>query len=98
MTEISNKDVEKIAKLARIAVSEEDKEKYHTDLTNIFHMIDELNEVDTEGVLPFSGVGNYSLRSREIDEVADGNIKDSVLKNAPESKFGCFVVPKVVGE
>jgi aspartyl-tRNA(Asn)/glutamyl-tRNA(Gln) amidotransferase subunit C len=97
MTEITLKIVEKIAKLARIEVSEEKKQKYTKDLQNIFHMIDALNEPDTSNVEPFTGVGSYTLRTRE-DVINDGNIQEQILKNAPKNQYGCFVVPKVVGE
>jgi len=97
MTEITIKDVEKIAKLSRLEVSEEKKQKYTKDLGNIFHMIDTLNEADTDGVAEFAGVGSYVLRTRD-DVITDGNIQEQIVANAPKSQFGCFVVPKVVGE
>ncbi|MDX1950245.1 MAG: Asp-tRNA(Asn)/Glu-tRNA(Gln) amidotransferase subunit GatC [Rickettsiales bacterium] len=96
MTEINNKDVLKIAKLARIELTEGEVEKYSKDLSNIFHMIDELNEVNTDGVPEMAGVGGYTLRLRDNDIIADGNIREAVIANAPKSQFGCFVVPKVV--
>lgn len=97
MTDITIKDVEKIAKLSRLEVNEEKKQKYTKDLGNIFHMIDALNEANTDGVAEFAGVGSYVLRTRD-DVINDGNIQEQVLKNAPKAQYGCFVVPKVVGE
>lgn len=96
MTEITAKDVIKVAKLARIELREGEVEKFTKDLSNIFHMIDDLNNADTDNVPEMAGVGGYTLRTREADEVKDGNIRDEVLANAPKSQFGCFVVPKVV--
>ncbi len=96
MTEINKKDVIKIAKLARIELTDGEVEKYSKDLSNIFHMIDSLNEVNTDNIQEMAGVGGYTLRLRDNDIIADGNIRDDVLANAPKSQFGCFVVPKVV--
>ncbi len=96
MTSIAAKDVVKVAKLARIELRAGEVEKFTKDLGNIFHMIDDLNNVNTDGVPEMAGVGGYTLRTREKDEVKDGSMRDEVLKNAPKSQFGCFVVPKVV--
>ena len=58
--------------------------------------IDQLSEVNTEGVEPMAGVGGFNLRTREVDEVTDGGKQKDVLANAPKNQFGCYVVPKVV--
>jgi aspartyl-tRNA(Asn)/glutamyl-tRNA(Gln) amidotransferase subunit C len=92
---ISHQDVSKIAKLARIRVSEAEVEKYSRELSGIFQWIEQLKEVNTDGVEPMAGVGDYTLRFRE-DKVTDGNIREDVLANAPEAAYGCFLVPKVV--
>jgi len=96
MTKITEKDIRKIAKLARISVTDEEVEKFGGEITNIMDWIGQLAEVDTESVEPISGVGGYSLRYREEDVVSDGNKQSDVLSNAPKSQFGCYVVPKVV--
>ncbi len=93
---LTNQDVKKIAKLARVEITSADEEKFKTQLNNIFQWIDQLKAVDVEGVPEMAGVGGYTLRAREKDEVADGNIQEAVIKNAPKAQFGCFVVPKVV--
>ena len=98
MTEITRKDIEKTAKLARIELSERQKDKFTGEIKKIFTMIDSLSEVNTDNIPEMAGVGGYTLRARAMDEVSDGNIRDEVLANAPKSQFGCFVVPKVVGE
>lgn len=91
---ISNDQLKKVAKLARIKVDEQDVNFFSSELNNIFNWIEQLQEVTTDGVEPISTTGIASLPMRE-DKVTDGNISEKVLANAP-SKYGCFVVPKVV--
>lgn len=87
--------VEKIARLARIRLAEEHKEPIAQDLNRILSWIEELNEVDTDGVEPLASVTGHSLPLRR-DEITDGDVQDKVLANAPEEASGFFVVPKVV--
>lgn len=87
--------VRKIAKLSRIALSDDETTHMAGELSSIFSWIEQLQQVNTDGIPEMAGVGNYTLRPRE-DVVNDGNIKDDVLANAPESAFDCYVVPKVV--
>ncbi|MBI1214368.1 MAG: Asp-tRNA(Asn)/Glu-tRNA(Gln) amidotransferase subunit GatC [Alphaproteobacteria bacterium] len=92
---IDKETVGKIARLARIKVTEDDKEVLAGELTNILTMIEELNAVDTKGVEPMTSVVQMQLHER-ADEVTDGGIPEKILKNAPEETAGFFVVPKVV--
>jgi len=87
--------VEKIARLARIRLPEERKQPIAEDLNRILNWIEELSEVDTDGVAPLASVTGHSLPLRS-DEISDGNVADKVLSNAPEEASGFFVVPKVV--
>lgn len=87
--------VEKIARLARIRVTEEEKVKFASELNGIMQWIEQLQDVDTEGVEPMTSVVDMTLHMRE-DEITDGGIQEKVLANAPESAEGFFVVPKVV--
>lgn len=87
--------VRHIAKLARIAVSDEEVAALAPELSNILGWVEQLAEVDVEGVEPMTAVVPNKLRLRE-DAVTDGGIRDQVLANAPESADGFFVVPKVV--
>ncbi|MBK1667156.1 Asp-tRNA(Asn)/Glu-tRNA(Gln) amidotransferase GatCAB subunit C [Rhodovibrio sodomensis] len=84
-----------IAKLARIKVDDAEQEALTKELSNILGWIDELGELDTEGVQPMTSVVEvqHSLRK---DVIKDGDRQDDILKNAPESKQGYFVVPRVV--
>lgn len=92
---IDSKTIAHISKLARIALTDEEKEAYAGELSSIFDWIEQLSEVDTTGVEPMAGVGNYTQRLR-VDEVNDGEKAKDVLKNAPDAQFDCFAVPKVV--
>ena len=92
---IDNNTVAKIARLARLAVPEERLAPLAQDLNRILSWIEELNEVDTDGVEPLASVTGHSLPLRE-DVVNDGDMADKVLANAPEEASGFFVVPKVV--
>lgn len=92
---IDKNTVAKIARLARIQVSEQDQESLAQELTSILKMVEELNAVDTSGVEPLTSVVQMGLPLR-ADEVSDGGIADKILANAPETAAGFFVVPKVV--
>ena len=87
--------VRRVARLARIAVPEARLEPLAKELTGIIDWIEQLNEVDTEGVEPMTSCVAVSLPMRE-DKVTDGNKAADVLSNAPRSVGGFFVVPKVV--
>ncbi|MBW4329580.1 Asp-tRNA(Asn)/Glu-tRNA(Gln) amidotransferase subunit GatC [Stakelama sp. CBK3Z-3] len=87
--------VQKIASLARIAVSEEEAERLVPELNNIIGWVEQLGEVDTSNVEPTTAVIPNTLRLRE-DVVTDGNVRDDVLANAPQAEHGFFAVPKVI--
>ena len=92
---VTNQDVKKVARLARIALPEDQVEPMTDELNNILNWSEQLGEVDVEGVEPMTSVVETSLPMRE-DVVTDGGIQDKVLANAPKSEDGFFVVPKVV--
>ena len=92
---VTNQDVKKVARLARIALPEDQVEPMTDELNNILNWIEQLGEVDVEDVEPMTSVVETSLPMRE-DVVTDGDIQDKVLANAPKSEDGFFVVPKVV--
>jgi aspartyl-tRNA(Asn)/glutamyl-tRNA(Gln) amidotransferase subunit C len=87
--------VRHIAKLARIAMSEEELGRLVPELNNILGWIEQLSEVDTEGVEPLTAVVEQKLRLRD-DVVNDGECRDEVLANAPDAQHGFFAVPKVI--
>ena len=92
---LDSKDVAKIARLARIQVTDEDKSFYAAELSKILSWVEQLGEVDTDGVPQMTSVAAMKLPWRE-DKVTEGNQAEAVVKNAPESDHGCFVVPKVL--
>jgi aspartyl-tRNA(Asn)/glutamyl-tRNA(Gln) amidotransferase subunit C len=87
--------VRHIARLARIAVSDEEVSALAPELSNILGWIEQLGEVDVSGVQPMTAVIPNHLRLRD-DEVTDGGIRNQVLANAPNAEHGFFAVPKVI--
>ncbi len=92
---VTKDDVLKVARLSRIAVSDDRLEAMADELTGIMGWIEQLNEVDIDGVEPMTSVIEVDMPKRE-DVITDGNIRDQVLANAPRSEDGFFVVPKAV--
>jgi aspartyl-tRNA(Asn)/glutamyl-tRNA(Gln) amidotransferase subunit C len=84
-----------IAALARIGLSEAELEPLVGELSQILTWVEQLNEVDTSGVVPMASVTASGLRMRE-DRVIDGDCREAILGNAPRSARGFFAVPKVV--
>ncbi|HEX4181873.1 MAG TPA: Asp-tRNA(Asn)/Glu-tRNA(Gln) amidotransferase subunit GatC [Caulobacteraceae bacterium] len=87
--------VKKVANLARIREPDDRLEPLAKELSAILAWIEQLNEVDTDGVEPMTSVVAAKLPMRE-DVVTDGDYADKVLANAPKGANGFFVVPKVV--
>lgn len=92
---IDKSTVSKIANLARIHVTEEDLDYYAPQIQKILAFAEQLQGADTDGVAPLASVSDIVLPLRK-DVVTDGNIAEQVLKNAPESTEGFFVVTKIV--
>ncbi|MGB3317146.1 MAG: Asp-tRNA(Asn)/Glu-tRNA(Gln) amidotransferase subunit GatC [Albidovulum sp.] len=85
----------KVAHLARIAVKEDDLPALAGELSAVVAFMEQLNEVDVDGVEPMTSVTPMRLKRRE-DVVTDGNMVDKILSNAPDAREGFFAVPKVV--
>ena len=92
---VDTQQVRHIAKLARIAMSDAEVEAMVPELNNILGWVEQLGEVDTDGVEPLTAVIDNHLRLRD-DVVNDGRIRDKVLANAPDAQHGFFAVPKVI--
>jgi len=92
---VNTEQVRHIAKLARIAMSDAEVEAMVPELNNILGWVEQLGEVDTDGVEPLTAVIDQKLRLRD-DAVTNGNIRDAVLANAPAAEHGFFAVPKVI--
>jgi aspartyl-tRNA(Asn)/glutamyl-tRNA(Gln) amidotransferase subunit C len=87
--------VRHIAKLARLKMSDAEVEALVPELNNILGWVEQLGEVDTDGVEPLTAVIDQKLRLRD-DVVNDGDCRDAVLVNAPDAQHGFFAVPKVI--
>jgi aspartyl-tRNA(Asn)/glutamyl-tRNA(Gln) amidotransferase subunit C len=87
--------VRRIASLARIRVEEAEIPALQSELNGILGWIEQLNEVDVEGVEPLAGGAQMALRLRE-DAVTDGGYPEKILANAPDREGEFFAVPKVV--
>ena len=92
---VSPEQVRHIAKLARIAMSDEELDRLLPELNNILGWVEQLGEVNTDGVEPLTAVIDQKLRLRE-DAVTDGDKRDDVIANAPDAEHGFFAVPKVI--
>jgi len=85
----------RVAKLARIKVEDDALPALADEFNTILGFIEQLNEVDVDGMDPMVSVTPMRLKRRE-DVVTDGNQQDKVLSNAPDAREGFFAVPKVV--
>lgn len=92
---VDKETVAKIARLARVRVEEGHKEALARELSKILGWIEQLSELDTEGVEPMTSVVSMKLPLRD-DAVTDGGYAERVTANAPEAAHGFYAVPKVV--
>ena len=90
---ISDETIEYVGILAKLELSDEEKEQAKKDMGSMLDYIDKLNELDTTGVEPMSHVFPVNNVFRE-DVVTNGDDRDNILANAPEEKDGAVVVPK----
>ena len=90
---ISDETIEYVGILSKLKLDDEQKEQAKKDLAQMLDYIDQLGELDTEGVEPMTHVHSFTNRFRE-DEVTNGDDRENILKNAPEEKDGSFVVPR----
>ncbi len=90
---ISDETIEYVGILAKLELSDEEKEKAKSDMGKMLDYIDKLNELDTSQVEPMSHVFPVNNVFRE-DIVANGNDRENILKNAPEQNGESFIVPK----
>ncbi len=92
---LSPQEVQRIAELARIDVSDAEARTIRTQLNDIFELIGRMQKVDTEGVEPMSHGQDLKLRLRE-DLVTESNRREQFLSLAPEREQGLYLVPKVI--
>ena len=93
--QVDEATVRRIARLARIKVTDAEARALEGELSGILDWVKQLDEVDTEGVAPMTRVVAMTLKQRR-DTVTDGGIADDVLANAPATENHFFAVPKVV--
>ena len=87
--------IERLAELARIALSEEERARFGAELDRVVAMMAELRQADVEGIEPLAHPFDASLRLRE-DEVTEPSRVDAFLEQAPETQGGYFLVPRVL--
>ena len=92
---IDDATIEYVGILAKLELSDEEKEQAKKDMASMLDYIDKLNELDTTGVEPMSHVFPVNNVFRE-DVVTNEDDRENILRNAPEEKNGSFVVPKTV--
>ena len=92
---VDTETVKRIARLARIRVTDAELTSYQGELNAILGFVEQLNEVDVEGVEPMVSVTPMRLKRRQ-DAVTDGGYQEKILSNAPDVREGFFAVPKVV--
>ena len=92
---VDQNTVRRIARLARIAVADEDVPHLQGELNAILSFVEQLNEVDVEGVEPMTSVTPMRMKKRQ-DGVTDGGYPAEIVRNAPATEDNFFLVPKVV--
>jgi aspartyl-tRNA(Asn)/glutamyl-tRNA(Gln) amidotransferase subunit C len=92
---VDRETVRRIARLARLAVDEDQVAAMERELNALLSWVEQLSEVDVTGVPPMTSVVEQQLKMRD-DVVTDGGYADDLMKNAPQSEDHFFVVPKVV--
>jgi len=95
MMQVDEATVRRIARLARIKITDEEAKGLEAELSGILNWVEQLSEVNTEGVEPMTRVVPIKLKQRP-DVVTDGEKADEIVANAPFSEDDYFVVPKVV--
>jgi aspartyl-tRNA(Asn)/glutamyl-tRNA(Gln) amidotransferase subunit C len=92
---VDSDTVRRVAHLARIAVAEGEVESLRGELNAILAFVEQLGEVDVDGVEPMTSVTPMTMEMRQ-DQVTDGGIADAIIANAPAHEHHFFLVPKVV--
>jgi len=96
---LTKKEVEKIAELARLGISEKEKEKFVEDLSSVIGYVQKLSEVNVEKVEPMTGGTNLESVTRKDDDtkdIANDEMKADILNAAPDKENGYFKVPSIL--
>ena len=94
--QIDDETMENVCILAKLSLTEQEKEKAKKDMQEMLDYVEKLDELDTEGVEPMSHIFGGQNVFRE-DVVTNGDNREAMLKNAPKSKEGQYQVPKTIG-
>lgn len=94
--QIDDETMENVCILAKLSLTDQEKEKAKKDMQEMLDYVEKLDELDTEGVEPLSHIFGGQNVFRE-DVVTNGDNRDAMLKNAPKSKEGQYQVPKTIG-
>jgi aspartyl-tRNA(Asn)/glutamyl-tRNA(Gln) amidotransferase subunit C len=94
MSEINEESVQHIAKLARLSLNDDEIKKFASDLSSVVTYVEQLKELDTEGVEPMVGAVEL-LKELRKDEVRESGLRDEMLKNAPDSEDTAIKVPQM---
>ena len=92
---ISEKDVEHVADLARMYITDEEKKALESELSAIIDFADKLSEADTDGIEPAAHAIHIQNVFRK-DEIIPSYKREELIENAPEKQAGCFAVPRIV--
>ena len=91
---VTKEDIEYVAKLAKLKLSEEEKEKFIPQMGDIINFANKISELDTENVEPTQHILETHNVFRK-DEVVPSYKREDIIKNAPEKEAGCIIVPGV---
>lgn len=92
---LGSEDVKKIAHLARLAIDESDIDAYAKNLSSILDLVEQMNNVETAGVLPMAHPQDIAQRLRD-DEALEKNQREHFQRIAPSTEAGLYLVPKVI--
>ncbi|EXJ12706.1 Asp-tRNA(Asn)/Glu-tRNA(Gln) amidotransferase subunit GatC [Nitrincola nitratireducens] len=92
---LDKSDIERIAHLARLDISEQEVPEYATSISSILSLIDQMQATDTDGVLPLAHPLDAVQRLRK-DDVTESNQRERLQQNAPAIEDGLFLVPRVI--
>ena len=95
MSKIEEADIKKIAYLSRLGIDDKDIPAYAQSLTEILDFVEQMDSADTANIQPMAHPQDMSQRLR-TDEVTEENQRELLMKNAPVSEDGLFLVPKVI--
>lgn len=92
---LSKSDIEKLAVLARINISDEESQLVTERISSVLDLVDQLQAQDTDGVEPMAHPMD-AIQTLRTDQVTEGDDRDNLMSNAPASESGLFLVPKVI--